>query len=535
LGASHSDKGAQPPAVLQPPTILQRTISSSSLQRNFKPSPRPEVREIGVQTDPPDSNRCLFCQKPRNPPSTSTLSREYDLQSLPYISSSASAARDDHRDLKTSGDLQLMKGPGDSQLIKRSTDFRQITNDLNAPSIGPLSDGSKTDSFCSSDVLPDDLERLFDRASFSIHGYDPEPISPLYTDPDGLQKNLRQFINEPPSDMTEDATSHLTAKDGNPRRPKVSPSTAVNSSPPKRSVDNHLLKGSSPPRPSSLSPTLTSISGVLFADPFHSSIPRSTETASSMTKTRSPSRSDHSLRRKLSLPIPSQDVPPVPAIPDAFRKDHGQTALDVDGSSPASASMMSPVIRPHSPVQEATGYTVGSGRRFSSLSHHLACVIDVNGRRQSSRGSSGHSTTETYGSPPSEIPIARRPSQTGPNRLSQLPPSGPLSYTNSAHGTHAHCSRPARPFPVTDARTSSSSATALHCQGSPSASVSTSRPSSVALSSQIPSRSSLWNVIVRTKPTTVIPTSVIESNRVKSQAASRPRKLQRKKSSNVAP
>ena len=33
-----------------------------------------------------------------------------------------------------------------------------------------FSDGNKTDSFASSDALPDDIDRLFDRASFSIHG-----------------------------------------------------------------------------------------------------------------------------------------------------------------------------------------------------------------------------------------------------------------------------------------------------------------------------------------------------------------------------
>jgi hypothetical protein len=532
LGVSRSDKG-----FLQPPTILQPTISPTSRQKDctpYKQSPQLEVREIGVQTDPPDSNQYHFCQSPLNHCSTSTLFRKSHHKSFPYVASSTSPARDNDRDLK---------GPGDFQQIKGSRDF-PISNDLNVPLTGLLSDGNKTDSFSSSDALPDVVERFFDRASFSIHGYDTEPISPLYTDPDGLRKNLRQFMDETPSDRAEQSTSG-SAKRVNPCKPKVSRLSAAidNTLPkgsventPKRSLDDTLPKRSSPTRLSSSSPTLTSISGVLFADPFHSSIPRSTVTTSSTTKTRSPSRSDHSLRRKLSLPIPSQEVPPVPAIPEAFRKDpsHANGALDdVNGSSPSPPSIMSPVIRPHSPV-----YTVGSGRRFSTLSQHLVYVIDANGRRQSSRGSSGHPTNETiYGSPPSEIPTPHRLSQTVSNahRLSQAAPVGPLSYAvnTSAHG--AHSGRADGPFPVSEARTPSSSSTVLRRQGSPSSSVSSpSRgPSSVALSSQIPRRSLLWNVIVRTKPATVIPTSVIESNRAKSQAATKPRKLQRKKSSKV--
>src|ERR1700721_254135 len=71
---------------------------------------------------------------------------------------------------------------------------RNVSQQVSSPCPVSLSDGHKTDSFSSSDALPDDVARLFDRASLSVRNHHQCRNSGSIEDPDGLRQGLNTLL-----------------------------------------------------------------------------------------------------------------------------------------------------------------------------------------------------------------------------------------------------------------------------------------------------------------------------------------------------
>jgi hypothetical protein len=170
-----------------------------------------------------------------------------------------------------------------------------------------FSDGHKTDSFSSSDALPDDIERLFDRASFSIHVEAPKRSSDSGSDPDGLRKGLSALLGGRIS--LDNHSSPTNAA------PDIDRSPVGSSESQSDQIQNIPFKPTTPMS------SLTSISGILFADPFVTPPPppRASEEPERKTSHSAKLRSDKHRRRISSVQIARGEAPPVPVIPDAFQ------------------------------------------------------------------------------------------------------------------------------------------------------------------------------------------------------------------------
>jgi hypothetical protein len=184
----------------------------------------------------------------------------------------------------------------------------QVVDVASVNTVAPVSvsDGHKSDSLSGSDALPDDIERMFDRASFSIQVEPQNPPSESFSDPDGLRKDLSALLEGRISVDNHSASAgdtqnvHRTPVDANRPHP-----------------DHTGSASSMTPNPSS---SLASISGVLFSDPFVSTPPvRPTKDTDWKTSHSAKVRSDRPKRRISSVQIAKGEVPPVPIIPEAFQ------------------------------------------------------------------------------------------------------------------------------------------------------------------------------------------------------------------------
>lgn len=238
---------------------------------------------------------------------------------------------------------------------------RQSSNPASVLGSTLLSDGNKTDSFASSDALPDDIVRLFDRASFSIHGGPNSSTSSSIDDPDGLRKGLSTLLKgrEPGQNQSE--------------RLSIPPMSPTGQGAAELSAWMDKFTSNSPFGHASIA----SISGVLFADPFATSVGQITAPVSGSGRTKySKSRTISVQRRKSSVPDLGDPVPPVPVIPDNFRRGSIARASGIPRptslarpSSLGDGSGLSEIIHPHSPVQVSSGFSPTTGRRISVRPH----------------------------------------------------------------------------------------------------------------------------------------------------------------------
>jgi hypothetical protein len=267
------------------------------------------------------------------------------------------------------------------------------TSEHSSPRVSALgstlfSDGNKTDSFASSDALPDDIDRLFDRASFSIHGGSVKTnssASSSINDPDGLRRGLKALLNCPQSSESNSQATHNLL---------LSPTKAGNAEAQSRWIDKSISC-------SSVGPTaIASISGVLFADPFASSVGQRIDTPSGSDSAKyAKSRATSAQRRKSSV-LPTTAVPPVPVIPDNFRQGSVTRVAEIQRpncvarlSSFGNDSDLSEIIHPHSPVQISSGFSPTTGRRISLRPHQDFGFTEPPNTRRMSRGTG--STVET--------------------------------------------------------------------------------------------------------------------------------------------
>ena len=276
------------------------------------------------------------------------------------------------------------------------------TSEHSSPRVSALgsalfSDGNKTDSFASSDALPDDIDRLFDRASFSIHGESVKTnssASSSINDPDGLRRGLKALLNGPQSSESSQATHNLP----------LSPTRAGNAEAQSRWIDKSMSS-------SSVGPTaITSISGVLFADPFASSVGQRIDAPSGSGSAKyAKSRATSAERRTSSVLLPTTAVPPVPVIPDHFRQGSVLRVAEIQGpnslarlSSFGNDSDLSEIIHPHSPVQISSGFSPTTGRRISLRPHQDFVFTEPPNTRRMSRGTGSTETTANWVKAPSD-------------------------------------------------------------------------------------------------------------------------------------
>ena len=262
-----------------------------------------------------------------------------------------------------------------------------------------FSDGNKTDSFASSDALPDDIDRLFDRASFSIHGGSVKTnssASSSINDPDGLRRGLKALLNGRQSSESNSQATHSLP---------LSPTRAGKAEALSRWIDKSISS-------SSVGPTaIASISGVLFADPFASSVGQRIDTPSGSDGTKyAKSRATSAQRRNSSvLLLPTSAVPPVPAIPDNFRQGSVPQVAEIQRpnflahlSSFGNDSDLSEIIHPHSPVQISSGFSPTTGRRISLRPHRDFVLTEPPNTRRMSRGTGSTETTANWVKAPSD-------------------------------------------------------------------------------------------------------------------------------------
>lgn len=181
-----------------------------------------------------------------------------------------------------------------------------------------------SDTFSSSDVLPDEVERLFDRSSFSIHGElsrglsnysSPSPVH----DPDGLRKGFTDLMlgNGGKSEANVEAGDQT----GLPT-PKTLYITPI-----------HV------PTQQKASSALTSISGMTFSNPFTSPGPDGAPLPAVAPSQHAKVKPVGIRRRMSSKYLTSTDIPPVPDIPRTFlTAPSGTTKLNQTSASRRSCS-----------------------------------------------------------------------------------------------------------------------------------------------------------------------------------------------------
>jgi hypothetical protein len=277
------------------------------------------------------------------------------------------------------------------------------TSEHSSPRVSALgsalfSDGNKTDSFASSDALPDDIDRLFDRVSFSIHGGSVKTnssASSSINDPDGLRRGLKALLNGPQSSESNSQATHNLP---------LSPTRSGNAEAQSRRIDKSMSS-------SSVGPTaIASISGVLFADPFASSVGQRIDTPSGSDSAKyAKSRATSAQRRKSPVLLPTTAIPPVPVIPDNFRQGSVARVTEIHRpkclarvSSFGNDSDLSEIIHPHSPVQISSGFSQTTGRRISLRPHQDFVYTEPPNTRRASRGTGSTETTANWVKAPSD-------------------------------------------------------------------------------------------------------------------------------------
>ena len=329
-----------------------RSVETSRLNDNKFP---PNSWDAAVQASPPenttDSGLCKRCLACRNPPSTNqrllTVSRYENVAVCILI-------------IPSTGETNVQRVTVESQ-TQTSAHSSPGVSDLGS---AVLSDGSlKADSFASSEVLSDEIDHLFDRASFSIHGGSIKTnssTSPSIDDPVGLRRGLNVLLNGPSSSERNPHAAHNL-----PLSPTRVGNAESESSPIHKSMSS-----------SSVAPAaIASISGVLFADPFASFVGQRTPSESCSIKY-AESRTISGQRPNSSVPLPTTTVPPVPAIPDKFRQGSLARLSEIQPSSSlarrastTNGSYLSEVIHPRSPVRISSGFSPMTGKPISLRPH----------------------------------------------------------------------------------------------------------------------------------------------------------------------
>ena len=362
-----------------------RLILSVDTPRPKEKKSAPQLCDAAIQTSPQDhaigTGLCKRCQN--------SLASPFTENSFLLEAKSDPLAVSRYRLYAVLGsDSSSPSSPAVPQVTVDSHTQTSGQSSARASALGStfLSDGSKTDSFASSDALPDDIERLFDRASFSIHGSGNtnSSTSSSIDDPDELRKGLKALLKGRESSQIK--SEPIIS-------PPLSPTRSTDEQPLSTWMDKFTSNSSSGPTP------IASISGVLFADPFATSAQTTALSDSNRIKY-AKSRTVSVQRRKSSIVLPEGLAPPVPVIPENFRQTSIARVAEIQRppslarlSSLENGSDLSEIIHPHSPVQVSSGFSPTTGRRISLRPHQDFVFTEPPSACRTSRGpGSGDST-----------------------------------------------------------------------------------------------------------------------------------------------
>jgi len=179
-----------------------------------------------------------------------------------------------------------------------------------------------SDTFSSSDLLPDEVERLFDRSSFSIHSELSRSLSnysspsPVH-DADGLLRGFNDLM------LGNGGKSEANVEAGDQTGLPASKSLYI--------MPSHV------PTQQDASSALTSISGMTFSNPF--TLPDSPPLPAVARSQHGKVKPAGMRRRRSSKYLTTTDIPPVPDIPKTFlTASSGTTKINQTSASRRSCS-----------------------------------------------------------------------------------------------------------------------------------------------------------------------------------------------------
>jgi len=214
--------------------------------------------------------------------------------------------------------------------LSNDTDFHPPTAE-SMSSASKFNDDGNGESFSSSEALSDDLERFFDRASFSIQeGINLSALdssSPI-EDPDRLRKGLSVLLDSRTSsnDPHESLSPPLDI-------PDFSLTPALNDGPAASMGLPYANRA------------LTSISGVVFAHPF---LAKESPSILSLGSDEKKPRARSHVRFSM-VNFPKAQVPPVPAITEAYRSQTSTVHSSI--TSNLSSSPTHSILMNHRPSE----------------------------------------------------------------------------------------------------------------------------------------------------------------------------------------